>query len=86
MSAPAPAPSRLMQSLALANAAPDLRDAIDALLPLARHERDALQRQVLIGDDISIGQRLLNHGLTRKAGIWNDAIGAAEKALLKAGA
>jgi hypothetical protein len=80
------APSRLMQNLALANAAGDLRDALHALVPLAVHERDSLLRQMIVGDEISIGQRLVNHGLTRRASIWNDAIGTAEKALSKAGA
>jgi hypothetical protein len=76
-------PSRLMQNLALANAAEDLRDALETLLPLARRERDGLMREMLTGDEISIGQRIVNHGLVRKASIWNDAIENADLAIRK---
>lgn len=83
MSATTAAPSRLIQNLALANAAADLRDALQAFLPLARNERDGLLRQMVTGEEISIGQRLVNHALARKAKIWNDRIDAAELAIRK---
>jgi hypothetical protein len=76
-------PSRLMQNLALANAAGDLRGALEALLPLAARERDRILCQMVIGDEITIGQRIANHAIVRNASIWNDAIVAAEKAIAK---
>ena len=74
-------PSTVFQKLALMNASPELRDALEGILPLARKERDGLISEMIIGDDISIGQRLLNRHLLRKAAEWNDRIYAAESAL-----
>lgn len=76
--------SDVAQKLALMNASPDLRDALEGLLPLARRERDELLSMCIWGDDISIGQRLLNERLVLKAAEWNDRLVAAEAALLKA--
>jgi hypothetical protein len=80
---PKPAPSQLMQNLALANAAVDLRDALHVLIPLAVRERDGLLREMVTGDEISIGQRLVNHALLRRARVWNDAVDVAKLAIRK---
>lgn len=75
-------PSDVHQKLALMNAAPELRDALEGLLTLARETRDGLLSQRVTSEDRTVGDELMNKHIIRLAAIWTAAIDEGDKAVL----
>jgi hypothetical protein len=73
-------PSTVFQKLALMNASPELRDALEGLLALAIEHRDAQLRNRDLRERIDARQVRMNKYLLDEAIRWNDKIGAAEEA------
>lgn len=78
-----PRPTDVASNLTLMLAAPDLRDALEAVLPDLRNEVQARVDALFQSDNLTAGERCFNAAILRQAQQIQAKIDAAEAAIKK---